>query len=121
MSGPPAAASGSLPLREGVPDPAVAKVVWRTLANYLAANRQNLAADLAADAEVSPPAQRLRLVSVDELAWAQGPELGAVLATIQARSVDGSLWTLTYEIGIERVEAGDRTAVTFIETVPTES
>ena len=45
----------------------------------------------------------------------------AVLATIRVRAAGGSLLTLTYEVGIERAEADDRTTVTYIETVPTES
>jgi hypothetical protein len=121
LLGPPKVGRGSLPLRESLDDEAFEQLVERVLNNYLTNNRQDLAADLVDGAEVSPPSRRLRLISVDELVWAQGPELGAMLATVIARDDEGATWTLSYELGIEQSEPGGRASVTFIETVPSES
>ena len=116
LVGPPTVARAPLPIREEVDDPEIAAVVRRALANYLAGEARNLAADLAPEARVSLPTLSLRASPVDELVWTAGEGSSAVLATVEARDDSGALWTLTYEVGIERI--GERTYVSFIETVP---
>lgn len=114
--GPPTSARAELVAREEVEDKEVLAVAERAVRNYLAGEGANLDADLAPDAAVSIPAQRLRVQSVDDVAWAAGPDSGAVLATVSAREEAGALFTLTYELGVERRRG--RVLVSFIETVP---
>jgi hypothetical protein len=64
---------------------------------------------------VAIPAQRFRVESVDDVAWAAGADSGAALVTVGARDEAGGLWTLTYELGVERRRG--RVVVSFIETV----
>lgn len=113
--GPPTIARPELGAREEVEDREVLAVAERVVRNYLAGERADLEADLAPDAAVAIPAQRFEVRSVDDLAWAAGPDSGAVLATVSAREEAGGLWTLTYELGVERRRG--RVLVSFVETV----
>lgn len=115
LVGSPIAARSPLAAREEVQDPEVTAVVERVLGNYLAVERSDLEADLGPAARVALPGEELRAASVDDVVWAAGEESGAVLATVSARGADGSNWTLTYELGLERLRG--RVLVTFIETV----
>ena len=115
LVGSPIAARAPLAAREEVQDDEVITVVERVVGNYLAGERADLEADLSPTARVALPTDRLRTASVDEVAWADGEESGAVLATATTRGADGSSWTLTYELGLERLRG--RVLVTFIETV----
>lgn len=115
LVGSPIAARPPLAAREEVQDPEVTEVVERVLGNYLAGERADLEADLSPTARVALPDEELRAASVDDVVWVAGEESGAVLATVSARGADGSNWTLTYELGLERLRG--RVLVTFIETV----
>jgi len=64
-------------------------VVVRALRNYLAGSATELAADLAAGAQVSMPALALTLGSLQSLQWAPGA--GAVLAVVQAEDRRGAV------------------------------
>lgn len=116
LIGPPTIARSALADREEVEDPEVLAVARRATANYLAGAAENLAADLAPEAQVSLPTRELRLLSVDDVVWAAGVGSSALLVTATARDPQGSVWTFTYEIGVDR--RSGRTSVTFIETVP---
>ena len=113
--GPPTTVRAEVSLREEVEDREVLTVAERVVRNYLARERADLAADLSPDAAVAIPSQRLEVASVDEVAWAAGADSGAVLATVAASDEAGGLWTLTYELGVERRRG--RVVVSFIETV----
>lgn len=118
LVGPPIVSRAPLPERAAVDDRDILAVARRAIANYLAGERSNLAADLAHGAVVSQPTRPLEMASIDEVVWARGEGSSAVLVTLTAADQRRALWTLTYEIGIAR-ERG-RTVVTFIETVPTD-
>lgn len=112
--GAPSSAEADLAVGEGaeVEEPALSTVVSRALRNYLAPSPSELAADLTEGAEVSTPQMRLRLESVQSLVWARGG--GDVVATVLADGEGGAQYTLTYELGVERV-AG-RWEISAIET-----
>lgn len=118
LVGPPIVSRAALPEGTELEDRVVLAVVKRAIANYLADELQNLNADLAADAVVSPPTRPLELRSVDDVQWAAGEGSSAVLVSVTAADERRALWTLTYEIGVAK-ERG-RSVVTFIETVPTD-
>jgi hypothetical protein len=113
--GAPAATGAVAPthLRE-VEDQALETVVTRALRNYLARAESELAADLAAGARVSLPAQTFALQSLDSLDWSSGGR--SVLATLRARDERGGQYTLTYELGV-RLSAG-RWEISAIQTDP---
>jgi hypothetical protein len=113
--GSPTIVRAELSAREEVEDRDVLIVAERVVRNYLARERADLEADLAPDAAVAIPAERLEVESVDDVAWAAGTDSGAVLATVSARDDAGGRWTLTYELGVER--RNGRVLVSFIETV----
>ena len=113
--GSPTIARAELVVREEVEDREVLVVTERVVRNYLAGERADLEADLAPDAAVAIPTQHFEVQSVEEVAWAAGPDSGAVLATVSAREEAGGLWTLTYELGVERRRG--RVLVSFVETV----
>lgn len=118
LVGPPIVSRAALLERTELEDRVVLAVVRRAIANYLADELQNLNADLAADAVVSPPTRPLELRSVDDVQWAAGEGSSAVLVTVTAADERRALWTLTYEIGV--AEERGRSVVTFVETVPTD-
>jgi hypothetical protein len=90
----------------------------RVVSNYLGGQMQNLRADLAPRAEVTLPSEALSLVSLDELVWADRAEGGeAVLATVSAIDPQSGGYSLTYEIGVERL--GGRWYARWIEVIPT--
>jgi hypothetical protein len=98
LVGPPASAPASIEsgTRE-IAEPALQAVVERALRNYLAAAGAELAADLAAGARISLPAQRLSLRAVQHLAWApEGADM--VDALVQAQDARGVRYTLAYEL-----------------------
>ena len=118
VGAPSIATTAAPPPREPVSDPALSEVVDRVLRNYLAGAAPDLKADLDADAEVTLPTRRLRLLEVQQIAWLGAPGSGAVLATLTAGDSGGATYTLTYELGIAYRE---RPYVDFIEVVPTGS
>jgi hypothetical protein len=110
--------TATAPARVAVTEPAVSQVVERVLRNYLAASAPNLRADLTANADVTLPTVVLKVREVTQDLWVDGPNSGAVLATLTATDPAGNAYTLTYELGIAYRE---RPYVDFIEVVPTES
>lgn len=102
--GPPAATGAAAPAHlHEVEDPALETVVVRALHNYLARAESELAADLAAGARVSLPAQMFALQSLDSLDWSSSGR--SVLVTLRARDERGTQYTLAYELGV-RLSAG---------------
>ena len=110
-------AAGPAP-RSAVEDSAVVEVVERVVRNYLAAAAPNLKADLTDDAVVTLPTVSLRVRSVDQVVWVDGPASGAVLVTVTATDSRQADYTLTYELGIAYRE---RPYVDFIEVIPTDT
>jgi hypothetical protein len=118
VGAPAVARSVSEPLHESVEDPELQAMAERVVSNYLAGQLENLRADLAPGAEVSLPAERLTLSSVDGLVWADRADEGeAVLATVSAAEAGSGAYSLTYEIGVTR--RGGRWYARWIEVVPT--
>ena len=99
--GPPASGPvASPPAENSVDDPALTTVVRRALANYLAGNRDNLAADLTPDAVVSLPTQRLHVITEAQPTWSAPGRRVAVVVT--ASDAAKSTWTLRYELEVLR-------------------
>jgi Conjugative transposon protein TcpC len=102
-----------------VEDPTLRAVVVRALRNYLASAQEELAADLAPGAQVSPPQRGLSLEALQSLTWAPGGE-NAVVALIvavgegAAGAAGGARFTLAYEIGV--LKAAGRWELSAIET-----
>jgi hypothetical protein len=110
-------AGGPAP-RSAVEDAAVVEVVERVVRNYLAAAAPNLKADLTDDAVVTLPTVSLKVRSVDQVAWVDGPASAAVLVTVTASDSRQSTYTLTYELGLVYRE---RPYVDFVEVIPTDT
>ncbi len=102
VGGPPADLSPAPPSEPEVEDGRLRAVAERVVTNYLAGERQNLAADLAPDAVVSLPAERLKVSSVDSVVWAAPGR--RVSVQVRARGGDGAGWTLRYELAVVRRE-----------------
>lgn len=117
LVGAPATSRASAPERQEVEERGLIAVARRVVANYLAGEQANLAADLAPGAEISLPSLRLRLRSLEQVSWAEARGSGAVVAAVRAVDERGSIWTLSYELGIS--ERAGRPYVTFIQTIPT--
>ncbi len=118
--GAPAAAPAEAITTAGreVEDPALRAVVVRALRNYLASASEELAADLAPGAEVSPPQRKLSLEALQSLTWAPGRE-NAVVALVVAvgeGGAGGARYTLAYEVGV--LKAAGRWELSAIETGP---
>jgi hypothetical protein len=107
--GPPLSTTGTTTDQGGEPvdEGEVSALVKRALANYLAGDAENLAADLAGAATVTLPTNQLRLEGVEQLVWVDGAGGGAVLATISATDARGGTYTLRYEVGVGRSGAAD--------------
>jgi hypothetical protein len=116
LVGAPTTWRGPLAERDEVDDRAIIAVASRVVSNYLAGDKQDLAADLAPAAHVSLSTRVLTVRSVDDVTWADGVGSTAVLVTVAARDRQRFSWELTYEVGIE--QTGGRPFVTFIEVVP---
>lgn len=126
--GPPLSTTGSTAEQGGEPvdEAEVSALIKRALANYLAGDAENLAADLADAATVTLPTNQLRLEGVDQLDWVDGAGGGAVLATISATDARGGAYTLRYEVGVGRVSAADPRLgpgwrVTYVQTISQQS
>ena len=112
-----APASGPAQLQSAlaeVGDPQLAIVVERALRNYLAQSPNELAADLAGGARVSPPELALSLESMRHLMWS--PDRRSVRAVVQARDARGVQYTLDYELDVTAV--GGRWEVAAIQMNP---
>ncbi len=113
--GAPAATGAAAPAHlHEVEDTALETVVVRALRNYLARAESELAADLAAGARVSLPAQMFALQSLDSLDWSSSGR--SLLATLRARDERGAQYTLAYELDV-RLSAG-RWEISAIQTNP---
>jgi hypothetical protein len=100
--GPPPVAHGTRPPAEDeVGDRALRTVATRVVKNYLALERENLAADLARGAVVSLPEQRLKVASIDGVTWS-GRRIAVALI---AADGDRLRLSLRYELTVVR-EAG---------------
>lgn len=101
LVGPPATYhQDEAPEEEDVEDRGLRAVAARAVANYLAGDGRDLAADLSRGAVVSLPAQRLRVRSTEEVTWLEHGRRVAVL--VAARDETGNEWTLRYELGVIR-------------------
>jgi hypothetical protein len=83
-----------------VTDAGLRSVCERALRNYLGGDREDLLADLDADAVVSLPEQRLELKAIDQLSRGRA---GTVVAELRASGA-GAVWTLRYELDVVRRE-----------------
>lgn len=101
--GPPASAPVDPIITSGpeVEDPGLRTVVQRALRNYLAPSPDELAADLAPGASITPPPQGLTLEGLQSLTWAPGIR-AAVVAQVLAAAPDGVRFTLAYELQTTR-------------------
>jgi hypothetical protein len=97
--GPPATAPApATPNLEEVQDGALRTVVARALRNYLAGDGSELAADLTADARVSPPVTPLTLESIDALDWERAG--CSLLALVHAQDRAGGRYALAYRLAV---------------------
>ena len=85
---------------EDVEDAGLRAVTERAVANYLAGERRDLAADLTDGAVVSLPARRLTVRSSDAVTWVRRGRRVAV--AVQAEDEARNVWTLRYELGVVR-------------------
>jgi hypothetical protein len=97
-----------------VGDLALTRVVERALRNYLAASREELAADLTSTARVSLPDLALTLQSVQRLDWS--PDRRSVVAVVAAQDARGTQYTLAYELDV--VRAAGRWEISAVQMDP---
>jgi conjugative transposon protein TcpC len=102
------------PPTTAIEDDDLAAIVERAVTNYLAGERDNLLADLTPDAVVSLPEKRLRVTSVDDLAWVRPGH--SVALELEAQDAAGSSWTLRYVLDVRR---SDRWYVRTLHLDPT--
>ena len=115
LVGPPLTATmAAAAVERDVDDTQLRAVCERVVRNYLAADRQDLQADLAPGARVSLPALRLRLRSVEDITWASPSR---VAVTVDAARPGGELAALRYELAVSR--SGDRWLVKSVVVDPT--
>ena len=114
----PAVVGGPSPTRVATPpaelevgDTALKATASRVVRHYLAGERDDLSADLAAGAAVTPPSTDLRVKAVQAVTWTQQPRRIAVEAII--RSPSGRQLSLRYELAVARV--GGRWLVAGVE------
>lgn len=112
LVGPPPVATGKRAKDElEVSDPELRAVAARAVRNYLAGEREDLAADLDPAAIVSLPRERARVLAVEEVTAAGS---GRVAVGVQASLADAT-FTLRYELSVVKRE---RWYVRSIETDP---
>ena len=100
VGGPAVDHSLSRAVEDRVEDDALTVVVRRALGNYLGGSDGNLRADLAPDAVISLPGQRLTVASVDPPTWVV---VGRRVATeVTATDDRSTTYTLRYELDVER-------------------
>jgi len=100
LVGPPLTATTAAgAVERDVEDAQLRAVCERVVRNYLAADRQDLQADLAPGARVSLPALRLHLRSVEEVTWASPSR---VAVSVDAARPGGALAALRYELAVSR-------------------
>jgi len=115
LVGPPLTATTAAgAVERDVEDAQLRAVCERVVRNYLAADLQDLQADLAPGARVSLPALRLRLRSVAEVTWAAASR---VAVTVDAARPGGGVAALRYELAVSR--SGGRWLVKSVVVDPT--
>jgi hypothetical protein len=115
LVGPPASdPNAPVASQQPIDDQALQTVVARAVTNYLAGNQADLLADLTPGALVSMPAQRLSVTATESATWLIPNQRVAIEVT--ASDAEGNSLTLTYEIGVEKL---DRWFVQSIQINPT--
>lgn len=115
LVGPPLTATTAVgAVERDVEDTQLRAVSQRVVRNYLAADRQDLQADLAPGARVSLPALRLRLRGVEEVTWASPSR---VAISVDAARPGGGVAALRYELAVSR--SGGRWLVKSVVVDPT--
>jgi hypothetical protein len=97
-----------------VTDAGLVGVVRRSLRNYLASSREELAADLARGADVAVPGLVLTLDAVPSLDWSADRRTVAVV--VEAHDARGARYTLSYELDV--VDVDGRWEVAAVEMEP---
>ena len=120
LVGAPRSAHAALPGRDDVASQTLRALGRRVVTNYLAANAQNLAADLAPSARVALPTLSARAGSIDSVQWAAGAGSGAIVVTVEAIDARRRRWTLAYELGLAGAHSA-RPTCTYVETAPASS
>lgn len=100
VGAPGSTTKGVAPAEQEVEDRALRLVAGRVVRNYLAGERDDLAADLDARAVLSLPDLRLRVRTTDAVTWVSKPNRAAVVVTAAGR--DGLQLTLRYELDVVR-------------------
>jgi hypothetical protein len=99
--GPPATNSKPEPADEdSVEDADLVAVAQRAMRNYLAANRNNLLADLTPDARISLPADPMTVDGEPAVTWVVAKRRIAV--ELNTKDRQGTTWTLRYELDVRR-------------------
>jgi hypothetical protein len=99
LVGPPATAGeAAAPREDEVDDRGLRAVAERAVRNYLAGDRRDLLADLAAGTVVSLPLQRLDVRSIEDITWVRPGGTAAVV--LEGEDASGGVWTLRYELGV---------------------
>ena len=98
--GPPSVTTRPLERPDREVDDAVAEIARRVVKNYLAREREDLAADLAPGAVVSLPETPLAAGSVDRITWSAPGRRVAVVVDAERR--DGLRLRLRYELAVVR-------------------
>jgi hypothetical protein len=113
--GPPASdTTAALPSQQQITDSALQTVVARAVTNYLAGNQANLLADLTPNALVSLPPQHMTVTNTQPATWTVPGRRVAIQVT--TNDAHGNSWTLTYEVGVQKL---DRWYVQSIQVDPT--
>jgi hypothetical protein len=99
---------------QDVAEPALQTVVTRALRNFLAGSASNLAADIAAGAQIALPGIPLTLEALDWLKWLPGG--GSVYALVQAVDHRGARYALEYELDVAQLDG--RWEISAIQTNP---
>lgn len=101
--GPPSTQTNpQAPAAATVEDQELVTVVERALTNYLAGDANDLEADLAPGAQVTYPPNPLQVIgNPGQLTWASP---GTVLITVQAQDQQGATYTLSYEVGVQKIQ-----------------
>ena len=101
LVGPPATATDvAVPAEREVRDPELRTVAGRVVTNYLAREREDLRADLDADAVVSLPDEPMRVDGVDGVTWV-APDRRVAVA-VSAAGPRGLRLALRYELSVTR-------------------
>ncbi|HWT95364.1 MAG TPA: conjugal transfer protein, partial [Solirubrobacteraceae bacterium] len=112
VGGPPVTQDAGPRVEREVDDEALRAVAGRVVKNYLARERDDLAADLAPGAVVPLPDLRLRVTSVEAVTWSGH----RVAVAVSARGREGLRLELRYELAV--IRRGGRWLVRTVHTNP---